>query len=366
MPDLPVHAIERAIAALPVPLLGADLEALGGRVEVTAAGSDAVSVRVTLGFPVAGLRDELQGAIEAAVRKAGTVSRVSVGIEAAIVAHAPQGTLSPLPNVRNVIAVASGKGGVGKSTTAVNLALALVAEGARVGILDADVHGPSQPLMLGLSGQKPESQDGKTFEPLVAHGLEAISIGFLVDQATPVIWRGPMVTQAISQLAFQTRWHDLDYLLVDLPPGTGDAQLTLSQKVPLAGVLIVTTPQQVATQVALRGLRMFEKVGAPILGIVENMSSFVCPGCGHEESLFGEGGGEQLAAACGVPLLGKLPLNGAIRAQTDAGRPPLVAEPQGPVARRYREIALRLAAELARRPLPRTYKFFKNATRDER
>lgn len=365
MPDLPVHAIERAIAAIPIAGLDADLEGLGARIEVAAEGAGAAAVRVILGFPVAGLRESLGSAIEAAVRGACQATRVTVSIEAAIVAHAPQGTLSPLPNVRNVIAVASGKGGVGKSTTAVNLALALVAEGARVGILDADVHGPSQPLMLGLSGQKPESRDGKTFEPLAAHGLEAISIGFLVDQAAPVIWRGPMVTQAISQLAFQTVWHDLDYLLVDLPPGTGDAQLTLSQKVPLAGVVIVTTPQQLATEVAMRGLRMFEKVGAPVLGIIENMSSFICPGCGHEDALFGTGGGEQLAAACGVPLLGKVPLNSAIRAQTDAGRPPLVAEPQGAVARRYREIALRMAAGLARRPLPRSYKFFKNATRDE-
>jgi ATP-binding protein involved in chromosome partitioning len=228
-----------------------------------------------------------------------------------------------------------------------------------VGILDADVYGPSQPLMLGLMGGRPESRDGKTFEPLSAHGIEAISIGFLVDDDTPVIWRGPMVTQAIMQLALQTHWHDLDYLVVDLPPGTGDAQLTLSQKVPLAGVIIVTTPQDIATQVARRGLAMFEKVGVPVLGVVENMSSFICPGCGQEEALFGTGGGEQLAAVCGTAFLGKVPLNGGIRAQTDAGKPPLVADPDGAVAGRYREIARRAAALLALRPKDQRHKFGK-------
>ncbi|MBW7930610.1 MAG: iron-sulfur cluster carrier protein ApbC [Gammaproteobacteria bacterium] len=349
MPDLTVPAIQEAVAAIPVPLLDADLGALGAAVEATIEGA-AVAVRVRLDFPVGSLRKGLLDAIGAAVRALDPAAVVNAGVEMAVVPHKPQGNLAPMGKARNIIAVASGKGGVGKSTVTVNLALALAAEGARVGILDADVHGPSQPLMLGLSGQKPESLDGKSFEPLVAHGLEVISIGFLVDQSSPVIWRGPMVTQAVTQLAFQTNWHDLDYLLVDLPPGTGDAQLTLSQKVPVAGVLIITTPQQLATEVAQRGLKMFEKVGVPILGVVENMSSFICPKCGHEESLFGEGGGERLAAACGVPLLGKVPLNSAIRAQTDAGRPPLVAEPDGAVAQRYREIALRAAAVLSGRP----------------
>jgi ATP-binding protein involved in chromosome partitioning len=365
MSDLPVPVIERAIAAVPVPVLGSDLGALGATLDVRAEGA-AVSVRVRLGLPVDGLRADLQPAIESAVRQLPGVERVTVALEAAIVAHLPQANLSPLAGVRNVIAIASGKGGVGKSTTAVNLALALAAEGARVGILDADVYGPSQPLMLGLSGQQPESRDGKTFEPLVAHGLETISVGFLVDESAPVIWRGPMVTQAISQLTFQTNWHDLDYLLVDLPPGTGDTQLTLSQKVPLAGVVVITTPQQVAMQVARRGLKMFEKVGVPVVGIIENMSTFLCPGCGREESLFGAGGGEQLAAECGVPLLGKVPLNAAIRAQTDAGRPPVVAEPDGPAARRYREIALRLAAVLARRPPDQKHKFPKIVVEDRK
>jgi len=356
MPDLTVPAIERAVAAIALPLLGADLASLGAQVAATADGS-AVSVRLRLDLPVDSLREALTRAIGEAVHALDAGARVSVSVETAIIAHRPQGNLPSMQKVRNVIAVASGKGGVGKSTVTVNLALALAAEGARVGILDADVYGPSQPRMLGLLGQKPESRDGKTFEPLVAHGLEVISIGFLVDQASPVIWRGPMVTQAITQLSFQTNWHDLDYLLVDLPPGTGDTQLTLSQKVPLAGVLIVTTPQQLATEVAQRGLKMFEKVGVPVLGVIENMSSFICPKCGHEESLFGEGGGEQLAASCGVPLLGRVPLNSAIRAQTDAGRPPLVAEPDGPVAYRYREIALRAAAALAGRPQGHAHRF---------
>ncbi|MCC7328995.1 MAG: iron-sulfur cluster carrier protein ApbC [Gammaproteobacteria bacterium] len=356
MPDLTVPAIERAVAAIALPVLGADLASLGARVEATADGG-AVSVRLRLDLPVDSLREALARAIGEAVHALDAGARVSASVETAIIAHRPQGNLPSMQKVRNVIAVASGKGGVGKSTVTVNLALALAAEGARVGILDADVYGPSQPRMLGLLGQKPESRDGKTFEPLVAHGLEVISIGFLVDQASPVIWRGPMVTQAITQLGFQTNWHDLDYLLVDLPPGTGDTQLTLSQKVPLAGVLIVTTPQQLATEVAQRGLKMFEKVGVPVLGVIENMSSFICPKCGHEESLFGEGGGEQLAASCGVPLLGRVPLNSAIRAQTDAGRPPLVAEPDGPVARRYREIALRAAAALAGRPQGQAHRF---------
>jgi ATP-binding protein involved in chromosome partitioning len=267
-----------------------------------------------------------------------------------VVAHAVQGNLLPLPNVRNVIAVASGKGGVGKSTTAVNLALALSRDGARVGVLDADVYGPSQPRMLGLTGSRPESLDGKTFEPLVAHGLEANSIGFLVEEDRPVIWRGPMVTQAFQQLAFQTNWHDLDYLIVDLPPGTGDIQLTLTQKVPLAGAIIVTTPQDIALADARKGLKMFEKVGVPVLGVIENMSTFICPCCATETAIFGAGGGEQLAAESNVPLLGRLPLDAQIREQADGGRPTVIAAPDSPLARRYLEIGRRVAEVLAQRP----------------
>jgi ATP-binding protein involved in chromosome partitioning len=356
MPDFNAPDIERAVAAVAVPGLDLNLGSAGARIDVRAAGSG-LEVGVTLGFPAATLRERLERDIAAAVRGCAAGRIVAVTLDWNVVPHAVQGNLTPLPGVRNVIAIASGKGGVGKSTTAVNFALALAREGAKVGILDADVYGPSQPLMLGLSGAQPESLDGKTFEPLSAHGIEAISVGFLVQESTPVIWRGPMVTQAVTQLTFQTNWHGLDYLVVDLPPGTGDTQLTLTQKVPLAGVIIVTTPQEVAMQVARRGLKMFEKVSVPVLGVIENMSTFQCPKCGHEESLFGEGGGERLAVECGVPLLGRVPLNAAIRAQTDAGRPPVAAEPDGAAARRFGEIARRAAAALALRPKDQKHKF---------
>jgi ATP-binding protein involved in chromosome partitioning len=257
--------------------------------------------------------------------------------------------LSPSPRIRNVIAVGSGKGGVGKSTTAVNLALALHAQGARVGLLDADVYGPSIPAMLGLSG-KPESPDNKSIEPMRAFGVEAMSIGFLVDADTPMIWRGPMATSALTQLFTDTRWDDLDYLLIDLPPGTGDIQLTLAQKIPVAGAVIVTTPQDIATLDAKKALAMFQKVNVPVLGIVENMAVHVCSNCGHQEHLFGDGGGQRMAAQYGVPLLGSLPLDIAIREQGDAGRPVVVAAPDSAVALAYRDVASALAAELARRP----------------
>jgi len=264
-------------------------------------------------------------------------------------AHAVQPSLSPHPRVRNVIAVGSGKGGVGKSTTAVNLALALAAEGARVGVLDADVYGPSVPAMLGLSG-RPESPDNKSIEPMRAFGVEAMSIGLLVDQDTPMIWRGPMATSALMQLFNDTLWGDLDYLLVDLPPGTGDIQLTLAQKIPVAGAVIVTTPQDIATLDAKKALKMFEKVEVPVLGIVENMAVHTCSNCGHVEHLFGQGGGERMAAQYGVPLLGSLPLDVAIREQGDAGRPVVVAAPESPVAQAYRQTARMMAATLAQRP----------------
>ena len=264
-------------------------------------------------------------------------------------AHAVQGNLITHPRVRNVIAIGSGKGGVGKSTTAVNLALALQAEGAKVGILDADVYGPSIPTMLGLSG-KPESPDNKSIEPMRAFGLEAMSIGFLVDADTPMIWRGPMATSALTQLFSDTRWDDLDYLLIDLPPGTGDIQLTLAQKIPVAGAIIVTTPQDIATLDAKKALAMFQKVDVHVLGIVENMAVHVCSNCGHEEHLFGEGGGQRMAAQYGVPLLGSLPLDIAIREQGDAGQPVVIAAPDSAVAQAYRQVARAMAAELAKRP----------------
>lgn len=264
-------------------------------------------------------------------------------------AHAVQPNVSPSPRVRNVIAVASGKGGVGKSTTAVNLALALQLDGARVGILDADIYGPSVPAMLGLSG-RPDSPDGKSIEPMRAHGIEAMSIGLLVDQDTPMIWRGPMATSALTQLFGETLWGDLDYLIVDLPPGTGDIQLTMSQKIPVAGAVIVTTPQDIATLDAKKALKMFEKVQVPVLGLIENMAVHVCSNCGHAEHIFGSGGGEKMAAQYGVPLLGSLPLELAIREQGDAGTPIVAAAPDSAAAQAYRQTARRLAEVLEARP----------------
>ena len=267
----------------------------------------------------------------------------------AVSARQVQAELTPNPRVRNVIAVGSGKGGVGKSTTAVNLALALRAEGARVGILDADVYGPSIPAMLGLSG-KPESPDNKSIEPMRAFGVEAMSIGFLVDADMPMIWRGPMATSALTQLFNDTRWGNLDYLLVDLPPGTGDIQLTLAQKIPVAGAVIVTTPQDIATLDAKKALKMFQKVEVAVLGIIENMAVHVCSKCGHEEHLFGEGGGQRMAAQYGVPLLGSLPLDISIREQGDAGRPVVVSAPDSSVAEAYRQAAQALVEQLELRP----------------
>ena len=267
--------------------------------------------------------------------------------------HAVQGELKPLANVRNIIAVGSGKGGVGKSTTAVNLALALAAEGMAVGVLDADVYGPSIPMMLALSG-RPDTPDGKTIEPMRAHGIEAMSIGLLVDQDTPMIWRGPMATSALTQLLTETRWGDLDVLVVDLPPGTGDIQLTMSQKIPVAGAVIVTTPQDIATLDARKALKMFEKLDIAVLGLVENMAVHVCTNCGHAEHIFGEGGAARMSAQYGVPVLGSLPLEVAIRAQGDAGTPIVAAQPDSPAARAYRDVARALLVQLGQRPKVRT------------
>ena len=280
---------------------------------------------------------------------AGGASPVELDVRTRIAAHAVQQGLAPAPGIRNVIAVGSGKGGVGKSTTAVNLALALQRLGARVGVLDADVYGPSVPAMLGLSG-RPESPDDKSIEPMRAFGIEAMSIGLLVDQDTPMIWRGPMATSALTQLFNDTRWGDLDYLLIDLPPGTGDIQLTLAQKIPVAGAVIVTTPQEIATLDARKALKMFEKVNVPVLGIVENMAVHVCGNCGHAEHLFGQGGGQAMAAQYGVPLLGSLPLDLRIREQGDAGTPVVAAAPESAPAQAYLAAAQAMAAQLASRP----------------
>jgi ATP-binding protein involved in chromosome partitioning len=321
---------------------------------VKVAGAD-VSLDIELGYPGKSQHEPIRRQIVQALKAAGAAG-VTVRVSSKVVAHAVQRGVKLIPGIKNIIAVASGKGGVGKSTTAVNLALALAAEGAAVGVLDADIYGPSQPMMLGIAG-RPESKDGKSLEPMEGHGLQAISIGFLIDVDTPMVWRGPMVTQALEQLLKDTRWRDLDYLVVDLPPGTGDIQLTLAQKVPVTGAVIVTTPQDIALIDARKGLKMFEKVGIPILGVVENMSFHVCPKCGHESHIFGAGGAERMAKDYGTELLGQLPLDEAIRSQADSGKPTVVSDPDGPVAETYRRIARRCAVKIAESQRDMTSKF---------
>jgi ATP-binding protein involved in chromosome partitioning len=307
---------------------------------------DQVVVDVVLGFPASGYKDELAAKLKEMVESVDGVAKARVNVNVAIEAHAVQKGVKTIEGIKNIIAIASGKGGVGKSTTAVNLALALSAEGASVGVLDADIYGPSQPRMLGVHG-KPESLDGKSLEPMNSYHLQAMSIGFLVDEETPMIWRGPMVTQALQQLLHDTNWKDLDYLIVDLPPGTGDIQLTLAQQVPVSGAVIVTTPQDIALLDARKGLKMFEKVEVPVLGIVENMSIHICSQCGHEEYIFGEGGGQRMSEDYDVDFLGGLPLDKRIREETDSGKPTVVAEPDSRISQIYREIARRMAAKLS-------------------
>jgi ATP-binding protein involved in chromosome partitioning len=306
----------------------------------------AVSFDVELGYPAKSQMALLREALVAAARRVPGVQKVEANLKVKIVAHTVQRGLKVLGNVKNIVAVSSGKGGVGKSTVAVNLALALAAEGAKVGILDADIYGPSQPLMLGIT-DKPATGDGQTLEPLVGHGIEASSIGFLIDPDQPMVWRGPMVTQALQQLLMQTNWHDLDYLVVDMPPGTGDIALTLSQQVPVTGAVIVTTPQDIALIDARKGFKMFEKVGVPIVGLVENMAIHVCSQCGHAEHIFGSGGAAKMAKDFGVEVLGSLPLDIRIREQADSGRPTVVAEPDSDIANVYKTIARRVAVRIA-------------------
>ena len=310
---------------------------------------DRVSVDIQLGYPAKSVADALAVRVKQALEADPAIATATVSISTRVHSHKVQGTLAPQPGVKNIIVVASGKGGVGKSTVSANLALALAAEGAKVGVLDADIYGPSQPRMLGASG-KPQSPDGKTILPLEAHGLQVMSIGFLIEEETPMIWRGPMVTQAMMQMLNDSRWEQLDYLIVDLPPGTGDIQLTLSQKVPVAGAVIVTTPQDIALLDARKALKMFEKVEVPVLGVVENMATHVCSNCGHEEHIFGEGGGARMADQYNVAYLGSLPLDIRIREQADGGTPTVAAIPDSDLAERYREIARNAAGRLARMP----------------
>jgi ATP-binding protein involved in chromosome partitioning len=344
-----MNELEQRVARTSDPACGLSLADTQARIRVAVDG-DRAAVAITLGYSLCdeAARD-LRDAVDASL---GDTHLASFDLGHRIVAHAPQPQVAPLPRVRNVIAIGSGKGGVGKSTTAVNLALALAAEGARVGVLDADIYGPSIPMMLGLSG-RPDSPDGKSIEPMRAHGIEAMSIGLLVELETPMIWRGPMATSALTQLLTETLWGGdagLDYLIVDLPPGTGDIQLTLAQKIPVAGAVIVTTPQDIATLDARKALKMFEKVQVPVLGVVENMAVHVCVNCGHAEHIFGDGGGERMAARYGIPLLGSLPLELAIREQGDAGLPVVASAPDSAAARAYRATARAISARLAMRP----------------
>src|SRR5438445_4324979 len=337
--------IHSALKEVLDPNTGKDFHATKSAKNIRVEGAN-VSLDIELGYPGKTQFDSIRKLITGKLRAIPGVSGVTVGVTSKIVSHSVQRGVKLVPNVKNIVAVASGKGGVGKSTTAVTLALALASEGASVGILDADIYGPSQPMMMGIAG-RPESEDGKTMEPLENYGVQVMSIGFLVDADNPMIWRGPMATQALEQLLRQTNWRELDYLLVDMPPGTGDIQLTLSQRVPLTGAVIVTTPQDIALLDVKKGIKMFEKVGVPILGVVENMAVHVCSNCGHVEHIFGADGGKKMAAEYGIDYLGALPLNLSIRVQTDGGRPSVVADPDGEVAAMYRALARKMAVKVA-------------------
>jgi ATP-binding protein involved in chromosome partitioning len=345
MADVTASGIEEQLKGYVDPYLERDLVTAKCVKDISVDGNTA-KVQVVLGFPAAGYREQLAGILKEKVEAIDGIDTASIEVSSKIAEHSVQKGVKHLDNIKNIIAVASGKGGVGKSTVAVNLALALAAEGATVGMLDADIYGPSQPRMLGVHG-KPESIDGKSLEPMVSYHIQAMSIGFLVDEETPMIWRGPMVTQALQQLLGDTNWKDLDYLIVDMPPGTGDIQLTLAQQVPVSGAMIVTTPQDIALLDARKGFKMFEKVEVPVLGIVENMSMHICSNCGHEEHIFGEGGGQRMSEEYNVDFLGGIPLDKRIREETDSGKPTVVAEPDSRISQIYREIARRTAAKLS-------------------
>ena len=356
MPSIAAAEFRALVEEYPDPYLRQTLGSAQA-VELAELKGDRGHVRAVLGFPVGGYQDEFARGLTAHVTAGGGPAHIDVELSQKITSHAVQRQLSPRAGVKNIVAVASGKGGVGKSTVAANLALAWARQGARVGILDADIYGPSQPIMLGLTGQRPTSPDQKTIIPLSAHGVVAMSIGFLIDPEQPMVWRGPMVTQALSDLLGNTAWGELDYLVIDMPPGTGDIQLTLAQRVPVAGAIIVTTPQDIALADARKGLKMFEKVNVPVLGVVENMSVHVCSQCGHVEHLFGSGGGARMAAQYGVELLGELPLDARVREEADGGVPTVVAAPDSPHAAPYFVMARRTAAALARRSKDRSSLF---------
>lgn len=338
-------AIEAALASIKDPHLHTSLLE-NRRIKDISVDEQRVAVTIELGYPAKSSLPALISEIESRLKAIDAVEEVEVRTSARVFSHSVQKGVSPIANVKNMIAVASGKGGVGKSTVSANLALALAAEGAQVGVLDADIYGPSQPRMLGVRG-KPQSKDGKMMQPVFSYHLQTMSIGFLIEEETPMIWRGPMVTQALEQLLKQTTWTDLDYLIIDLPPGTGDTQLTLAQRVPVSGAVIVTTPQDIALLDARKAYRMFEKVEIEVLGVVENMSLHICSKCGHEEHIFGEGGGQRMAEEYGVTYLGAVPLDVRIRRDADRGRPTVVNDPDGPIAQVYRKIARTMAAQLS-------------------
>ncbi len=345
----------QALAAVLDPHTGKDFVSTRALRNLHISGGD-VAFDVELGYPAKSLIPALRSSLVAAAKGVPGVTNVSANVTFKVIAHAVQRGVQLLAGVKNIVAVASGKGGVGKSTTAVNLALALAAEGAKVGLLDADIYGPSQPMMMGIEG-KPESHDGKTMEPLTNYGVQVMSIGFLVEPDQAMIWRGPMATQALDQLLRQTNWQDLDYLIVDMPPGTGDIQLSLSQRVPMTGAVIVTTPQDIALLDAKKGIQMFEKVGVPILGIVENMAVHICTNCGHAEHIFGEGGGKRMAEDYKMDYLGALPLDMQIRLQADSGKPTVVADPDGEVAQIYKQVARTVAVKIAQQAKDFSSKF---------
>lgn len=345
MTEITREVIEAQLKNYIEPCLEQDLVSAAAIKAIQINGTE-VNLVLTLGFPAEGHHGDLSQVLQDELSGVPGIGKVSVQIETDIISHAVQTGVQTLAGVKNTIAIASGKGGVGKSTTSVNLALALQAEGAKVGILDADIYGPSQPRMLGCRG-KPDSADGKSIEPKLSYNIQNMSIGYLINEDTPMIWRGPMVTGALEQLLGDTNWSDLDYLIIDLPPGTGDIQLTLCQKIPVSAAIIVTTPQDIALLDARKALKMFEKVDVPVLGIIENMSTHICSECGHEEPIFGAGGGEQMAKQYDVDLLGALPLDIKIREGVDQGKPTVAIEPEAEISLLYREIARKASARLS-------------------